>query len=329
MEKQQHFQSQVGIVIHGGAGTIRKHALTPEKELALRQALHKALEAGFNALSTGGSALDAVQLAVRCMEDSPEFNAGFGAVFTAAEQHELDASIMEGGSKKAGAVAGLTTVKNPIDAARAVMDNSEHVLLISNGADEFARANNLEIVDNTYFSTSERRETLQRVQQAAKQGKQASAHEKHGTVGAVAVDMNGNVAAATSTGGMTNKTPGRVGDSPLIGAGCYADNATCAISCTGHGEFYIRLATAYDISARMKYGGLSLSAATELALHQIELLGGEGGVIGITASGESVAAFNSAGMYRGWHFVGSVPVVRLFSEQEEAEVTPVSQAQGE
>ncbi len=298
-------KNQFGLAIHGGAGTIDRNQMTPEREQAYRAALEQSLKAGFEILKRGGSSLDAVEAAVRVMEDDPHFNAGKGAVFTSAGTNELDASIMDGKTLKAGAVLTLKHVKNPISLARLVMDKSPHVMLDGAGAEVFARENGIELVDEKYFFTQERWDALQRMQEAAKGGAAGakkfviSDQDRHGTVGAVAVDQAGNLAAATSTGGTTNKRPGRVGDSPVIGAGTYANNATCAISATGDGEYFIRATVAHDISALMEYCGLSLPEAARTVLDKVGKLGGTGGLIAMDAKGGWAMPFNTTGMYRG------------------------------
>lgn len=283
------------LVIHGGAGVILRQNMSAEREAEYTAALETALEAGAAILSEGGSALDAVQAAVIPMEDSPLFNAGHGAVYTAAAEHELDASIMEGSARDAGAVAGVKRVKNPILAARAVMDQSEHVMFAGEGADAFAESKGLELVDNSYFNTARRLESLERVLE-----RQARTDaERHGTVGAVAIDADGNLAAATTTGGMTAKSAGRIGDSPLIGAATYAQNGVCAVSATGHGEYFIRVAVAKTICARVELAGETIEAASQSALDQVAALGGDGGVVVIGGDGQYEYVFNSKGMYRG------------------------------
>lgn len=283
------------LVIHGGAGVITRDGMTPETEAAYTAALQTALETGADVLRHGGSALDAVEAAVIPMEDDPLFNAGYGAVFTAAGVHELDASIMDGRDRNAGAVTGVTRVKNPINAARAVMDKSEHVMFAGEGADRFAESQQLEIVDNSYFDTDRRRQSLERVLE--EQVRQAA--DRHGTVGAVAIDSEGNLAAATTTGGMTAKAMGRVGDSPLIGAATYAENGVCAVSATGHGEYFIRVGVAKTICDRVKLAGDSIDEAARVALGEVAALGGDGGVIVIDGDGHYAFEFNSEGMYRG------------------------------
>ena len=284
--------------------------MSPEKEKAYHEAMELALKTGYSVLEKGGSSLEAVIAAIKVMEDSPLFNAGKGAVFTNDEKNELDASIMDGATLKAGAVAGVTTIKNPITAAFAVMTQSEHVMLAGRGAEKFAEEKGLEIVDPTYFFDSTRYKQLLKVKEkeAGNQASRLDAFEdpyiretKFGTVGAVALDQNGNLAAGTSTGGMTNKRYGRIGDAPIIGAGTYANNNTCAVSSTGWGEYFIRLAVAHDISAMMEYAGLSLEqAADSVVMKKLPRLGGDGGVIGLDRSGNLTMTFCSAGMYRGY-----------------------------
>ncbi|MCR9163888.1 MAG: isoaspartyl peptidase/L-asparaginase [bacterium] len=292
-----------GLVIHGGAGTIDPSNLSPEQEREYRTTLDAALSAGYAVLESGAPAMDAVEAAIVVMEDSPLFNAGKGAVFTHDGHNELDASVMDGYTQQAGAVAGVRTVKNPIRAARAVMTDSEHVLLASGGADAFARSRGLEQVDPSYFGTPMRREQLQRALERDAVVLDHGGSDKFGTVGAVAVDQQGHLAAGTSTGGMTNKRWGRVGDSPIIGAGTYADDASCAVSATGHGEFFIREAAAHSVCARMEFGGASLEdAAHAVVFDQLGAIGGEGGIIAIDARGMMAAPFNTPGMYRGYRF---------------------------
>ena len=280
------------LVIHGGAGTILKENMTPEKEKAYMEKLGEALNAGERVLKTGGSSLDAVTQAVLVMENSPLFNAGKGAVYTAAGVNEMDASIMNGKDMKAGAVTGVRHIKNPILGARAVMEETPHVLLTGAGAEELARKTGLELVDSSYFFTESRWNSYLRAKEKV---------EKHGTAGAVALDKQGNLAAATSTGGMTYKMKGRVGDSPIIGAGTYADNATCAVSATGHGEYFMRYVVAYDITALMKYKSMSLQqAAEEVIMHKLKAVGGDGGIIAVDKDGNVSMTFNTPGMYRAY-----------------------------
>jgi len=289
------------LVIHGGAGTITRSNMTIEMEAAYLAALNKALDAGEAVLSTGGDALDAVEAAIIVMEDDPLFNAGKGAVFTNEGINELDASVMTGHDLNAGAVGSVTTIKNPIKAARAVMEKSEHVFMIGKGAERFAELSGLEKVDPAYFFTESRWNSLQRAKEKEAAKEKQDAATRHGTVGAVALDLKGNIAAGTSTGGMTNKRFNRIGDAPIIGAGTYADNSTCGVSATGHGEYFIRLAVAHAIHAQMKYGNTSIHDAAKNVIHaDLEKLGGDGGIIGVDREGNVVMEFNSEGMYRGW-----------------------------
>ena len=290
------------LAIHGGAGVILRETMTGEEEAAYVAGLNAAMEAGAAVLREGGSAVDAVQAAVIPMEDNPLFNAGYGAVFAANGTHELDASIMDGRDRDAGAVAGVMRVKNPILAARAVMDKSEHVMFAGQAADQFADVQGLEMVLNSYFDTDRRREALERLLESRTGTPLAlrrTAEERFGTVGAVAMDSAGNLAAATTTGGMTAKAPGRVGDAPLIGAATYAENGICAVSATGHGEYFIRVGVAKTICDRVKFKGESVGEAAGVALGEVAALGGDGGVIVIDGAGNVDFVFNSAGMYRG------------------------------
>lgn len=298
------------LVIHGGAGTILKENLTPEKEQQYLEKLEEALLTGGDILKDGGTSLDAVTQTIIVLENSPLFNAGKGAVFTEEGVNEMDASIMDGETGEAGAVAGVRTIKNPILAARAVMEKSKHVLLSGVGADEFAGEQGLEIVDSSYFYTPKRWKSYERVKD-----KQTLENEKHGTVGAVALDIYGNLAAGTSTGGMTYKMKGRVGDSPIIGAGTYADNNTCAVSSTGHGEFFIRNVVAYDIAAIMKYTRVSIKeAANYVVLSKLKKIGGEGGIIAVDSTGRFTMTFNTTGMYRGVITSDGLMEVKIFGE---------------
>lgn len=298
--------SKIALVIHGGAGTILREEMTPEKEKAYRDALQAALQSGYAILKKGGTALDAVEAAIRPLEDSPLFNAGKGSVFNSDGKIEMDAAIMDGRTLKAGSVAAVTNIKNPITAARAVMDKSPHVMLIGKGAEEFAAEQSVEIVDPSYFFTDFRyQQLLKEKEKERKQQEQTQpapqSQEKHfGTVGAVALDSQGNLAAGTSTGGRTNKHYGRLGDSPVIGAGTYANNKTCAVSATGFGEYFLRTVAAYNISALMEYKGLSVQKAAEQVLQQIQQMGGDGGVIVLDHDGNFALPFNTAGMYRGY-----------------------------
>ncbi|PPK88134.1 beta-aspartyl-peptidase (threonine type) [Neolewinella xylanilytica] len=293
---------EYAMVIHGGAGTILKENMTDERATAIREAMNAALDAGEAVLRDGGSAADAVEATIWVMEDSPYFNSGKGAVFTNAGINELDASFMTGENQEAGAVGGITNLKHPISAARAVMEQSEHVLLTGKGAEEFAAGVGLEVVDPSYFYTEERFQSLQRALEGEKvEQEKIDVDQKHGTVGCVALDKNGNIAAGTSTGGMTNKRFNRLGDSPIIGAGTYANNATCGVSCTGWGEFFIRYAVAYDVHARMAYGGATLQEAADAVIHKTLVeKGGTGGLIALDARGNVVMPFNTPGMYRGY-----------------------------
>ncbi|MBA2586880.1 MAG: isoaspartyl peptidase/L-asparaginase [Chthoniobacterales bacterium] len=306
------------LVLHGGAGTIDRGAMTPEREKQYRAALEQALRAGYDVLKKGGAGLDAVEAAVRVLEDDPHFNAGRGAVFTAAGTHELDAAIMEGRTRKAGAIAAVKHIRNPITVARMVMEKSPHVLLTGDGAEDFAKQLGAEIVDQKYFDTPERWDVLQRIKKAEKAGGVGgkkfivSEADRHGTVGAVALDQNGDLAAATSTGGMTNKRVGRIGDSPVIGAGTYANNVTCAISGTGDGEFFIRSVVAHDISALMEYRGLSLADASNAVLEKVAKLGGTEGLVAVDRAGNFALPFNTNGMYRGTVGVDGKTTVEIY-----------------
>lgn len=305
-------QKKYVMVIHGGAGTILKKNMTPEMEAAYIAVLTKALQAGYAEIKAGKASLDAVEATIHVLENDPHFNAGKGAVFTHNGRNELDASIMDGKTLMAGAVAGVTTVKNPISAARAVMEKSEHVMMVGAGADLFAKDAGLEVVDPKYYWTKERWDGLQ---QAIKEdstravldhGSKKSEllgsknHDyKFGTVGCVALDKAGNLAAGTSTGGMTNKKYGRVGDSPIIGAGTYCNNETAGISCTGWGEFYIRNVVAKTVSDLMEYTGLSVNEASKIAIDKVGKMGGDGGLIALDKKGNVSMTFNTEGMYRG------------------------------
>lgn len=298
---------KIGLAIHGGAGTIERSNMTPEKERAYRSGLEEALKAGYEILKRGGSSLDATEAAVRVLEDDPHFNAGRGSVFTSAGTNEMDASIMDGKTLKAGAVGSVQHVKNPINLARLVMEKSPHVMLDCAGAEGFAETNGIELVDQKYFFTQERWDALQKMKAAEKERASGAGksfiitdQDRHGTVGAVALDKDGNLAAATSTGGMTNKMPGRIGDTPVIGAGTYANNQTCAVSCTGDGEYFIRAAAAHEVSALMEYRGMKLQQAAQNALDTVKRLGGTGGLIAIDKNGDLALPFNTNGMYRGY-----------------------------
>jgi len=294
---QAQTKSNYTIVIHGGAGTILKKNMSPEKEATYRAKLKEALHVGDSILKNGGICLEAVEQVIHVMEDSPLFNAGKGAVFTHDGHNELDASIMNGSDLNAGAIAGVRDIRNPISAARKIMEKSAHVMLSGKGASLFAKEQGLDIVDPSYFYTKKRWESLKKLQDKKRKPTQ---NDKHGTVGCVVLDSYGNLAAGTSTGGMTNKQYGRIGDSPLIGAGTYANNQTCAVSCTGHGEYYIRLAFARDISAQMEYLNTTVEAACESEIKKLTDLKGTGGVIAVDKNGNIAMEFNTVGMYRGY-----------------------------
>jgi beta-aspartyl-peptidase (threonine type) len=331
---------RLGFIIHGGAGVIKKGTLTPAQEAEYTKKLEEAVLAGYKALQDGKSGLDAVEIAIRILEDSPLFNAGKGAVFTADGKNELDASIMDGKTLNAGAVAGLHRVKNPISLARAVMEKSEHVMMIGDGAEKFAEEKGIELVDPKYFWTQPRWDALQRIikeekEKAEKAKKPVSrnstdlskdelyasmtetqklAENKFGTVGAVALDKDGNIAAGTSTGGMTYKKYGRVGDVPIIGAGTYANNNTCGVSATGWGEYFIRVGVAKDISTQIEYRALTVQMAADTVMKKVKALGGDGGVIVLDRYGNMGISFNSEGMYRAYIGPDGKPVVKIYSE---------------
>ncbi len=321
------------LVVHGGAGTILKKNMSPEKEKVYRQKLEEALTAGYKIIKNGGTSLEAVQATITILENSPLFNAGKGAVYTNAETNEMDASIMDGKTLNAGAVAGVSTIKNPILAAYAVLEKSEHVMLTGKGAEEFAAKNGINIVDTSYFHNQNRLNQLRKLKNQEKTildhdsdggeyipdsseiefNVDLNPDKKFGTVGCVALDKKGNLAAGTSTGGMTNKRYGRIGDSPIIGAGTYANNATCAVSCTGHGEYFIRGVVAYDVSALMEYKKLSLKdAAEEVVNKKLAKLGGSGGLIAIDKEGNMAMPFNTSGMYRGYVTAGGEVKVFIY-----------------
>jgi beta-aspartyl-peptidase (threonine type) len=299
--------NKIELAIHGGAGTIDRSSMTPEREREYRVGLERALSAGYEILKRSGSSLDATEAAVGVLEDDPHFNAGRGSVFTSAGTNEMDASIMDGKTLRAGAVGGLKHIKNPIGLARFIMEKSPHVMLDCAGAEAFAKANGIELVDQKYFFTQERWDALQKIKAAEKHRTGGAGNiivitdqDRHGTVGAVALDKNGDLAAATSTGGTTNKLPGRIGDTPIIGAGTYANNQTCAVSCTGDGEYFIRAGAAHEVSALMKYRSMTLREAAQAALNAVKELGGTGGLIAIDKNGDIALPFNTNGMYRGY-----------------------------
>ncbi|MGP9801139.1 isoaspartyl peptidase/L-asparaginase family protein [Rheinheimera sp. NSM] len=313
-----HAKAPIGIVIHGGAGTISRDSMSAAQEQAYHAMLTHAVSQGYAVLERGGSSLDAVTAAVIVLEDSPLFNAGKGAVYTFDESHELDASIMDGRSRSAGAVAGVSNVKNPILLARAVMEKSVHVMLSGKGAEQFAKEQQLELVENSYFNTEFRYEALKRAKQAiAPQPHQAALPYdpawKMGTVGAVAIDKKGNLAAATSTGGMTAKRYGRIGDAPIIGAGNFADNKSCAVSATGHGEFFIRYQVAADICARVKYQNKTAAVASKEVMAELKKAGGDGGVIVVDHKGQLSWTFNTEGMYRALKAEGGEVISEIFA----------------
>ncbi|WP_339831269.1 isoaspartyl peptidase/L-asparaginase [uncultured Altibacter sp.] len=309
--------NSISIAIHGGAGTLVKGQMTSEKEAAYKTALDTALEAGYAVLREGGTAVDAVEIAVRLLEDSPLFNAGRGAVFTAEGTHEMDAAIMEGKERKAGAVSLVTGIKNPIALARDVMNKSEHVFLAGEGAMQFAKELGYTLESPAYFYDSLRYQQWQDIKgtNGFQLDHSIKKESKFGTVGAVACDKDGTVAAATSTGGMTNKKWGRVGDSPMIGAGNYANNKTCAVSCTGSGEYFIRGVVAYDVSCLMEYKGCSLEeAALEVIQNRMGELGGDGGLIAVDAKGNIAMPFNTEGMYRGCKNSEGKKIIAIYND---------------
>lgn len=306
--RENRKMGNIAIAIHGGAGTLMSGTISPENEKNYHDTLSAALLAGYNIISHGGTAVDAVEAAVRVLEDSPLFNAGKGSVFNCDGINEMDASIMNGKNLKAGAVAEVHTIRNPITAAKAVMENSPHILLAAKGAEQFAREQGLEIVDPSYFFDEQRHK--QWLLSKDKENSSWAGDEiylppeitakKLGTVGAVALDSAGNLAAATSTGGINNKKFGRIGDSPIIGAGTYANNKTCAVSCTGEGEYFIRNVAAYDLSALMDYKGFTLAQAATEVIKKVAQIGGEGGLIAIDNQGTIITPFNTSSMFRGW-----------------------------
>lgn len=320
---------KLGFIIHGGAGVIKKGSLSPEKEKEYKDKLEEAVLAGYKALQAGKSSLDAVEIAIKILEDSPLFNAGKGAVFTNDGRNELDASIMNGKTLAAGSAAGLRHVKNPITLARAIMEKSPHVMMIGEGAEKFAREQKLDIVDEKYFWTQERWDALQKILKEEKEKQPQSEPKKvgeltnderdlptnrFGTVGAVALDKDGNIAAGTSTGGMSNKRYGRVGDAPIIGAGTYANNNSCGVSATGWGEYFIRVGVARDIAALMEYQALTVQTASDRVMQKVQKLGGDGGVIAMDKFGNMAISFNSEGMYRAYIDINGKPVVQIYKD---------------
>lgn len=305
-------QQKYAIVIHGGAGVMSEDKMTKEQQNEYTAKLNEALELGDKMLKEGSEAIDVVVSVINVLEDSPLFNAGKGAVFTHDEKVELDASIMEGKSLNAGAIAGVQDIKNPINAAREVMLHSEHVFLSGKGASEFAKIQGLEIVPNEYFYTESRRESLMKLK---KQERERTQKDNTGTVGCAVLDKHGNICAGTSTGGMSNKRFGRIGDAPVIGAGTYANNNTCGISCTGHGEYYIRLGFARDISALMEYKKLSVSDACREEIRKLTELNGTGGVIAIDSNGNIAMEFNTSGMFRGYIKSSGEKEIAIFKEK--------------
>jgi beta-aspartyl-peptidase (threonine type) len=313
------------IAIHGGAGNLVKLNLSPEQQTRYKEKLLEAVNMGYAILKSGGSSLDAVEACVRILEDSPLFNAGKGAVFSHEGHNELDAAIMDGSTLKAGAVAQIRTVKNPITAARKVMEKGDYVLLSGVGADEFAKAQGCEVVDSSYFFEQYRWDQLLKVRDSSRVKADSSntgmidpwieSEEKYGTVGAVALDMNGNLAAATSTGGTVNKRYNRIGDTPLIGAGTYANNSTCAVSCTGRGEEFIRLVAGKDISDMVEYSGKSAAHAGDVFIHEkLVKIGGRGGVIIVDKKGDVSMFFNTTGMYRAYIGKDGIPHVAIYKD---------------
>ncbi len=302
------------IVIHGGAGIIERGSLNDSTDAAIRAALTTALDAGSALLDSGGSALDAVETAVMVLEDDPHFNSGHGSVFTYQGTIEMDAAIMDGRDRDAGAVAAASATRNPIRLARAVMEKSPHVFLSREGADQFSREQLLPQEDPQYFQTDERWRQLQELR-ARPPSEHFDVHLKYGTVGAVAVDTQGHVAAATSTGGLTGKRWGRIGDSPLIGAGTYADDRACAVSATGAGEYFIRAGVAHEICARVRIGGEGVQAAADAVMAEVKALGGTGGVIVVSPGGEAAFSFNTPGMYRGMRTAGEPGVVAIYGDE--------------
>ena len=315
------------LVIHGGAGNVSPETVPQHRRQSYQEALEVALETGYQILEQGGSAMDATEAAIRQLEDHPNFNAGRGAVLNAEGQVEMDASFMDGRTMNAGAVTGVKRTQHPVSAARAVLEHSPHVLLMGTGAELFAEEQQLQLQPNEYFITPARKARWEQLRDTTRQEldfADTTDADKHGTVGAVALDRNGNLAAATSTGGMTNKWYGRIGDSPIIGAGTYAENGVVGVSCTGHGEYFMRYVVAYDLAARMKYGNATLPhAARQLVLEQLNEVGGSGGLIAIDARGRVVMVYNSPGMFRAYrHSAGSM-AVRMYGPPHDADAQPL------
>jgi beta-aspartyl-peptidase (threonine type) len=312
----------ISLVIHGGAGTIKRENMTDEQDAKYRAKLTEALEVGYAKLESGATSMEAVIATIQVMEESPLFNAGIGAVFTNEGKNELDAAVMDGKTRNAGAVAGVSTIKSPILAALSVMDDSPHVMMSGKGAEKFAEEQGLELVDPEYFFTQNRYDALQRVKEREEEKGNSAAlidfpDSKFGTVGCVALDKDGNIAAGTSTGGMTNKRYGRIGDAPIIAAGTYADNLTCGVSATGHGEFFIRSVVAYDVAAKMKYAGMSLeAAANKIVYDELVDFGGSGGLIALDRAGNITMPFNTSGMYRGYMKEKDSPQVFIYKDEE-------------
>lgn len=302
------------LAIHGGAGVTPRQDMTPEREAACHAALARVLHAGENVLKAGGSAIDAVTAAVSALEEEPLFNAGRGAVFTREGTHEMDAAIMDGRDRQAGAVAGISGVRNPVVLARAVMERTDHIMMIGDGATSIAHDAGLVFEDASYFYTQERWDSLQDTLRMEAEGTlNDDPARRHGTVGAVARDRDGNLAAATSTGGMTAKRSGRVGDSPIVGAGTFADNATCAVSATGDGEAFIRLSVAHEIDARTRLAGTPVAqAAQQIIMSDLPAIGGSGGLIAVAQDGSLALPFNCEGMYRGWSIEGNQPETAIY-----------------
>lgn len=316
--KSSEDRPEYAMVLHGGAGTILKKNMTQDLENQYIAKMNEALDAGEAILKNGGSSIDAVEQTIHILEDSPLFNAGKGAVFTNEGKNEMDASIMYGADQNAGAVGGVTNIKHPISAARAVMEQSDHVMMVGLGAEAFAGSHGLEIIDPSYFYTERRWKSLQRIKESevikSELSEDDGSDKKHGTVGCVALDKNGNICAGTSTGGMTNKRYNRIGDSPIIGAGTFADNATCGVSSTGHGEFFIRYTVARDIAALMEYGNKSLQEAGEMIINKkLVEKGGTGGVVALDKDGNIAMPFNTPGMYRGYAKPGE-RVVKIYND---------------